>query len=110
MRFHDGVIRAKFADVPLVGNLNNGHVVGLNAEGERLCDELFAGAVSRDEARERNAVLVDHLEQRGFFERRQSSRITHAYIHVTQRCNLRCKGCYSLDAGRNVALTLRSTM
>lgn len=103
MRFHDGVIRAKFADVPLVGNLDNGHVVGLNAEGERLCDELFAGAVSRDEARERNAVLVDHLEQRGFFERRQSSRITHAYIHVTQRCNLRCKGCYSLDSGRNVA-------
>ena len=101
MQFHDGVIRATFAGVPLVGNLDNGHVVGLDPEGDRLCGELLAGEVSRDEACARNAVLVEHLEQRGFFARRQPLGITHAYVHVTQRCNLRCKGCYSLDAARN---------
>ena len=90
MRFHDGAIHATFAGVPLVGNLENGHVIGLDPEGDRLCGELRTGEVSRDEACARNAVLVEHLEQCGFFERQQPLGITHAYVHVTQRCNLRC--------------------
>lgn len=28
--------------------------------------------------------------------------VLSAYLHVTQRCNLQCRGCYSLDEKRNV--------
>ena len=103
MRFHDGVVGATFAGVPIVGNLDNGQVVGLDAAGEKLCERLFAGDVSQEDALASNAVLVEHLEQRGFFKRQESLGITHAYVHVTQRCNLHCEGCYSLDAERNAA-------
>lgn len=103
MRFHDGVVSATFAGVPIVGNLDNGQVVGLDGDGEKLCEKLFAGDVSQENAFASNAVLVEHLAQRGFFERRESLGITHAYVHVTQRCNLHCEGCYSLDAERNAA-------
>ena len=104
MRFHEKVVKTTLADIPVVGNLDNGQVVGLDAAGDALCGSLLAGDVPEEDALSCNELLVRHLEQQGFFRRAEDSMaISHAYVHVTQRCNLACEGCYSFDAGRNKA-------
>lgn len=40
-------------------------------------------------------------DRRGLRRRGRLHPLTTAYLHVTQRCNLECAGCYSLDDGRN---------
>lgn len=89
--------------IPMIGNLDNGAVAGLTPEGAELCRRMAEEDVSDDDIPNSCKELVELLSAACFFEGTpcDSSRIHTAYLHVTQRCNLNCTGCYSRSALRN---------
>lgn len=102
MKFSDQVVAFEFAGIPMVGNMNTGYAIGLTAEGAQVCHKLQQGDVAEAEVVQVDAVLLEHLKMGGFFSNETpADAVMSAYLHVTQRCNLKCVGCYSLDSQRN---------
>lgn len=89
--------------IPMIGNLDNGAVAGLTPEGAELCQRMAEEDVSEDDIPDSCKELVELLSTACFFEGPScgSDGIYTAYLHVTQRCNLNCTGCYSRSALRN---------
>lgn len=89
--------------IPMIGNLDNGAVAGLTTEGAELCRRMMKEDVSKDDVPDSLKELVELLSAACFFEGPScdSGGIYTAYLHVTQRCNLNCTGCYSRSALRN---------
>lgn len=87
----------------MIGNLNNGALAGLTPEGAELCRHMMREGVSEDDIPDSCKKLVELLSTVCFFEDSpcDSDGIYTAYLHVTQRCNLNCTGCYSRSALRN---------
>lgn len=87
----------------MVGNLDNGYVIGLNQNGTLACNRLMQQDVSREDMMEIDRRLCEHLSKGGFFDGpRVDPQVQGAYYHVTQNCNLSCVGCYSDNDKRNV--------
>lgn len=102
MRFGDQVVAFDFAGIPMVGNMNTGYAIGLTAEGAAVCDRLQREDVAEPEIAAVDAALLEHLTRGGFFgNEKPAEAVVSAYLHVTQRCNLSCVGCYSYDDQRN---------
>lgn len=106
MKFNDEIVAFDFADIPLIGNLCTGYVIGLTEAGAAVCTRLLHEDVPEGDIVSVDKALYDHLVLGGFFESGDASssdgQVLSAYLHVTQRCNLSCVGCYSLDEQRNV--------
>jgi radical SAM protein with 4Fe4S-binding SPASM domain len=106
MKFSEHVVMFEFASTYMVGNLVNGYSIGLTPEGSKLCKRLFDENITDTEIAAVDSALLHHLVKGGFFEntaaRGRNPMTRSAYLHVTQRCNLDCVGCYSLDAQRNI--------
>lgn len=107
MKLSDDVVVFDYAGFPMLGNLATGAVIGMDPDEESACrDALEIGG---------GEFLEDGLSpeflgvmSRGRFcgEEHASSLSRSAYLHVTQRCNLDCLGCYSSDLKRNASLDL----
>lgn len=105
MKFGDQVVRFEFATIPMVGNFNNGYAIGLTDEGAAICDRLLEEELDKEAIQEVDENLFNHLNQAGFFDvSSQPLGLQGAYLHVTQRCNLECVGCYSYDDARKDAV------
>lgn len=105
MRLGSHTAQFCLAGIPLVGNLETGGIIGLTEEGRRLCHTLSERDVDALEVPAGCTELVRHLESGGYLDEHGKApggtRILSAYLHVTQRCNLSCRLCYSEDEGRN---------
>lgn len=102
MRFSDNVIQFKIGNIDAIGNLNNGSIIGLDESGKALCNLLSSNNLSENELRLSDKELYDGLYEGQFFEdSNYNDKLSSAYLHVTQKCNLNCIGCYSLDGMRN---------
>lgn len=102
MQFVDEVVLFDFADIPMVGSLDTGYAIGLTGEGAAVCERLQKEDVPEEDIAAVDPALLEHLIKGGFFETaKKDRRVLSAYLHVTQRCNLHCAGCYSLDNQRN---------
>ena len=102
MRFSDQVVAFDFAGIPMVGNMNTGYAIGLTAEGGAVCERLLREEVAETEVAAVDVALLEHLVRGGFFsDEKPADAVVSAYLHVTQRCNLNCVGCYSYDDQRN---------
>lgn len=102
MRFNGDVVAFEYAGIPMIGNLQTGYAIGLTPQGAAVCFRMLEEDVSERDVAEVDAALLEHLHRGGFFvEAPYTSHVTAAYLHVTQRCNLACVGCYSLDEQRN---------
>ena len=101
MKFHNKVVLFNFAGVPVVGNYDNGCIVGLTEDALRVCEKALNDSTERVEFDAVDDWLFDYLRDHSFFERMppETQRKT-AYLHVTQKCNLDCVGCYSRDESR----------
>lgn len=105
MRFNASVARFDLGGIPVVGNVATGCIVGLTPEGDALCGELMRRDVAPAEIPPSCVPLVEYLSAQGFFAAATATqpRLSSAYLHVTNTCNLSCTGCYSSDANRNRA-------
>ena len=102
MRFTEEVVLFDFAGIPMVGCLDTGYAIGLTEQGAAVCARMLEEDVPEDDVTAVDPALLEHLARGGFFQRVVAEpRVLSAYLHVTQRCNLACAGCYSLDEHRN---------
>lgn len=104
MRFAEkNVVMFDLAGIPIVGCMQTGRVIGLTDDGEAICKKLLTEDIAREDVEAVDPALLSHLESGGFFDGnpKRDERILSAYLHITQRCNLDCIGCYSLDGNRN---------
>lgn len=102
MKFHKEVVLFDFAGFPMVGNLENGYLIGLNSNGASICKKLSTVGMALENIQDADALLCEHLNKGGFFQRSSNQQsLSSAYLHVTQRCNLDCLGCYSFSQSRN---------
>lgn len=100
--FAEHVKLFEFAGIPMIGNASRGDIIGLSDDGLRICQGLSDGTLDIAYAREANPELIAHMESGGFFDPQTPDfKIDFAYVHVTQRCNLKCVGCYSDCDKRN---------
>lgn len=103
MRFGSHVVMFSLGSIPLIGNLGNGFTIGLTPDGKQLCRHIEDSNITDEEARKQDPELFKALQENGFLQDEASGRsLSSAYLHVTQRCNLNCRGCYSLDSSRNI--------
>ena len=97
MRFTEEVVLFDFAGIPMVGCLDTGYAIGLTEQGAAVCARMLEEDVPEDDVTAVDPALLEHLARGGFFQRVVAEpRVLSAYLHVTQRCNLACAGCYSL--------------
>lgn len=106
MKFNQDVVMFDFSGIAMVGSKHTRYVIGLNEAGAGICKRLMEDDVPEDDIASVDAALFEHLKKGGFFERggeepEPDNRVLSAYLHVTQRCNLTCAGCYSDDWQRN---------
>lgn len=102
MRFSKSIVMYEFASMPFVGNPQNGYSLALTDEGSEICKKLMLEEVSEKEIVHVDENLFRHLEKGNFFDGPVSTKkISSMYLHVTQKCNLECVGCYSRDHYRN---------
>lgn len=100
-QFHGDVVRFKIDGINMIGNNRTGSLIGLNDEGNKFINEIYNSgeAVVSQEIRQ----LYEALRNGGYFKdtKKSENRISSAYIHVTDNCNLHCIGCYSYIKERN---------
>lgn len=87
----------KVKDLYFLCNYKNGAVIYLEeqylGEVNKCIQTRDVGALSDETA--------EYLQECGFFEEMQAAS-GQAYLHVTDRCNMDCIGCYSRTSLRNV--------
>lgn len=105
MRLSSDAVLIELGGVPMAGNPETGALVGLTEEGAALCRELSERDVSPAEIALGCLELVHALGRNGLLEGAPGQRrgLDSAYLHVTQRCNLACRHCYSEGDDRNRA-------
>lgn len=90
--------------ISMIGNLDTGAVAGLTPEAARACQQVMDGQVDGAKLAEVDERLFTFLQGGGFFDAQpRNDHPQSAYVHVTQRCNLDCVGCYSASSLRNQA-------
>ncbi len=91
--------------IPTIGNFDNGSMIGLTADGATFCQQVLEQGIEESQVLEQNRQLYEALKAGGFLvaseEQQPAQQLMSAYVHLTQRCNLHCIGCYSLDCQRN---------
>lgn len=104
MRFSKDAILFDINGIPVIGNFENGSLIGLTPEGLEFCKNIQMNGIDAPLVSENNQELFTALVDGRFFENAKDEKPEHtmsAYLHLTQRCNLHCVGCYSLDENRN---------
>ena len=104
MRFNREIIIFNINEIPVIGNFDNGSLIGLTQNGLNFCKQIQLNGIDEEKVPEENRELFMALKESNFFEDDRQENNLHtmsAYLHITQRCNLHCVGCYSLDNNRN---------
>lgn len=107
MRLGSHIVRFDLRGIPVVGNTITGALVGLTPEGAALCDAMLERDVAGEDIPVECEELVSYLTVHGFEEGTGASevpRLSSAYLHVSNTCNLSCVGCYSADCNHNRAV------
>lgn len=92
--------------ISILGNFQNGAVIGLDEEGKEYI--LNNQAHTEEEGKNGTiAELREALQELDFYQDRADKEIDAAYLHVTDKCNLHCLGCYSFVDMRNEKEDLR---
>lgn len=86
----------------LIINTENGAVVGVDKKGFQEYQQLISSTEYRCEDVDLYNFLLDNefISKQPFKKHKQQ--INAAYVHVTNKCNLHCLGCYSDNNARNL--------
>lgn len=100
-KFTDKVIQFELGGVDIIGNIDNGSYCGLSSQGSKIVEKISNGDSLTIVDKLQNKELIKFLEKSGFFSSLMDRKIPSAYLHVTNKCNLKCIGCYSEVNTRN---------
>ncbi|MCK8061463.1 MULTISPECIES: radical SAM/SPASM domain-containing protein [unclassified Fusibacter] len=104
LKFHDQIRVFNVEGIDMVGDLHTGTVIGLDEDGKQFTEKMLEGEVdfqARSAMTETENELLNEFTECGFFDDVRREGIKSAYVHVTDKCNLHCLGCYSLVEDRN---------
>lgn len=103
MKFSKDVRLFNINTIPVIGNFENGSLIGLTTEGYEFCKRIQIDGIEKQLVPKDMLELFNALFEGHFFEgsKTEEDHTMSAYLHITQRCNLHCVGCYSLDENRN---------
>lgn len=93
--------------VPAIANYKTGGLIGLTADGLRLCKAMQEGDVAHSQIPASCEKLAEHLKCGSYLDEDAETQTDkfatkrRAYLHITQRCNLNCRFCYSKCILRN---------
>lgn len=101
----------KCKGILILANAENKAVIGLDDTERTIWEKIGRyEPIYRNELSEElfDALLeLDFISKKKFIpERNNEINLISAYLHVTNRCNLHCLGCYSYDCKRNSAKDL----
>jgi radical SAM protein with 4Fe4S-binding SPASM domain len=87
----------------VIGNFENGNIVGLTPSGLNLVSKIDRGEdVNLDSLSSDMLTLLETLKDGEYFSsNNDGTKLFSAYVHVTHNCNLHCIGCYSWVDYRN---------
>lgn len=104
MKLNKSAILFSIDSIPMIGNVDTGYIIGLTSEGFELCSCMKREEISKEEICKVDHGLFDHLLKGNYFQGQFSKRVLRsAYLHITQKCNQNCVGCYSFNSARNSA-------
>lgn len=102
VKFHNHVQKFDLDNIPIIGNFENQTVIGLDSDGVNFISKLEANNVDFNNLTEKEQELFNALQDNGYFDViPKTPKLSSAYIHVTDNCNLHCVGCYSFKEQRN---------
>lgn len=108
MYLNNANVTCSIKGIHLIINTENGCVVGVDERGV----EEYQGVAKCSDASWEDKELLTFLRENEFiFDKpHESTRVNlqTAYLHVTNKCNLHCLGCYSEDGARNKEKDLNS--
>lgn len=103
-KFNEAIRRFRCLGIEMIGDFESGTVIGLDAEGASLVDEILcAKDISPENISLSEQSLLNEMQESNFFNKNSSDVLPckAAYFHVTSKCNLNCVGCYSYEENRN---------
>lgn len=104
--FCNEVIKFSIKGIFMIGNPFTGALIGLTKKGEEFVDYLITCETEIDERAldSENYNLYQAFKERGVLKNYPASeaKSRSAYVHVNDKCNLHCKGCYSYISDRNL--------
>ena len=104
MKISKNAVLFDIEGIPVIGNFDNGSLIGLTPEGAAFCRQIMAGGIDEAAVPPCHRELFEALKSSHYLDDSSLPKPRHtmsAYVHLTQRCNLHCVGCYSLDCNRN---------
>lgn len=98
--FHSDVKRFDLDGIPVIGNFRNQTIIGLDEVGVNFISEInsqqMIEKITQNNLTDKESEIFEALKSGGFFDDEETKQIISvAYVHVTDRCNLNCIGCYS---------------
>ncbi|MDR0690810.1 MAG: hypothetical protein LBF32_01985 [Streptococcaceae bacterium] len=110
MYLNKNTAQTKVKGVNVIYHFENNALAGLSEEASKLLakiasDPFFKPNLKNKDIRE----LLQFLMENNFLSIKpftyKKNEIASAYVHLTNQCNLHCKGCYSFDDKRNTRAT-----
>ncbi len=99
-KFNKSVEKVNLGEKKYICNFNNGAMVSLDEEAERILGADYKEAIRSEKDFKDNQEFWTELDELGYFDEVENP-LASAYLHVTNICNLNCVGCYSFDRTRN---------
>ncbi|GAS84945.1 radical SAM/SPASM domain-containing protein [Paenibacillus amylolyticus] len=99
-RLHKDIRQFEIDGIRMIGNIDNGSIIGLDAKGVHLIEQINSGVELVQLDKEEQQLLECMIENQFFVEEKKG--LKAAYVHLTDRCNLHCVGCYSFVEERNL--------
>jgi len=98
-QLHNNVRYFEVDGISMLGNFHNGAIIGLDSSGKEYIQCRSHSNEPLDEKAHEIEAALDNL---GFLDDLGNENLLDAaYLHVTDRCNLHCVGCYSYVDERN---------
>lgn len=103
MRFASTVRLFCINNIPMIGNSANGCTIGLTKEAFAICQELQDSIQADKSIKSFDGRLFETMSRNLFFDTSKPiETIRSAYLHITERCQLNCQGCYARAEGRTL--------
>ncbi|MBU3110231.1 radical SAM/SPASM domain-containing protein [Clostridium lacusfryxellense] len=105
--FHENILQFEVDGIHMIGNSATGVFLGLDEQGRHLVSKIIEKSDSIDIS-QNDEDLINAMHRNSFFKKEENvpPYISSAYVHVTDKCNLHCVGCYSYVDDRNIKIDL----
>jgi radical SAM protein with 4Fe4S-binding SPASM domain len=113
MYLNKNTVQTKVKGVNVIYHFENSAIAGLSEEAFELLAKIASDPFFKPNLKNKDIKeLLQFLMENNFLSIKpftyKKTEIASAYVHLTNQCNLHCKGCYSFNDRRNAAIDLKT--